>query len=53
MYKQILFVILLSSISVISNAQIPQGFNYQAVIRDENGDMVADQLISLQFTMIT
>jgi hypothetical protein len=46
-----IFVLLFSTI--VSYAQIPQGFSYQAVIRDSNGDIVANQLISLQFTLFS
>ncbi|MEM7372052.1 MAG: hypothetical protein AAF587_25775 [Bacteroidota bacterium] len=33
-------------------AQIPTGFSYQAVARDSNGDCLADQLISIQLSIL-
>jgi len=35
----------------ISNSQTPQGFNYQAVIRNGSGTPIANQNISLQVTL--
>jgi hypothetical protein len=33
-------------------SQAPQGFNYQAVVRDANGQMVKDQAVSLRLTLL-
>lgn len=33
-------------------AQIPDGFNYQAVLRDANGAVLANQNVSLQFSIL-
>jgi len=34
-----------------SHAQIPQGFNYQAVLRDGGGDILASQPLTMRFTI--
>jgi len=34
-----------------SHAQIPQGFNYQAVLRDGGGDIIANDLALVRFTI--
>lgn len=34
-------------------AQAPQAFQYQAVVRDGNGDIVPDQLVSFQISIIS
>lgn len=55
MYKQICFlltVVLLLTITVMQ-AQAPQGFNYQAVIRDGSGNIAANTNVSLRFTVKT
>src|SRR5580658_8769851 len=33
-------------------AQAPQAFNYQAVVRDNSGNVVQNQSVSLRFTII-
>ena len=39
----ILFFLTFLLLFSIGFAQAPQGFNYQAVVRDDAGDIVADQ----------
>ena len=39
------------SMLLISNAQIPQGFNYQAIVRDSEGQPVANQSINIRATL--
>ncbi len=34
------------------NAQIPQGFNYQATVRGESGDLLINQNVSFSFNII-
>ncbi len=48
--KNIIFFLLICSFTY---AQVPQGFNYQGVIRDANGDLIANQSITLAFGIIT
>ena len=43
-----IFIVLVSSI-VESLAQSPQGFNYQAVVRDKNGNIRANQAVQFIF----
>ena len=47
-----LFVILLVSISLCTYSQTPQAFNYQAVLRDDTGNVIANQEVSLQFSIM-
>lgn len=35
------------------NAQAPQGFNYQAVIRDDGGEILSSQSVTIRFTVRT
>ncbi|MBL7942428.1 MAG: hypothetical protein JNM00_06665, partial [Flavobacteriales bacterium] len=49
--KQILTLTFLLTILFGANAQGPEAFNYQAVIRDGDGNLVANQLISLRFSI--
>ena len=49
--------IILSTISIIifyfySFAQVPQAFNYQAVVRDNNGNELANQKVSFRISII-
>ena len=39
-------------ISLLLNAQAPQGFNYQASIRDASNNIVANQSVSVRITLI-
>ena len=39
-------------ISLMLNAQAPQGFNYQASIRDASNNIVANQSVGIQMTII-
>ena len=49
--KKILFVILLIiSISAV-NAQVPQGMNYQSVLRDASGATLPNTVVKLRFTI--
>jgi len=45
-----LAVVLLTAISVY--AQVPQGFNFQAVARGANGEVLADQALGVQVSII-
>src|ERR1043165_6107762 len=33
-------------------AQVPQGFNYQAVVRDNTGGVIANQIVALRITIL-
>jgi hypothetical protein len=46
-----LFILSVCFCSVLGLAQVPQGFNYQAVIRDEGGNPLSNQNITLRFTI--
>ncbi len=43
-------VVLMTSVSIY--AQVPQGFNFQAVARDANGDILANQDLGVQVSLI-
>ncbi|MHA3789454.1 hypothetical protein ACX0HA_14680 [Flavobacterium hauense] len=46
------FTIVSLFIATVAMAQTPQGFNYQAVIRNSTGAVVANQEVSLKFNII-
>ena len=52
MFKNILIFSFLSFFSFISLAQSPAGINYQAVARDANGELLKNQTIKVQFTIL-
>ena len=42
-------IILITGVSTAKvMAQAPEGFSYQAVIRDVNGELISDQTIGIQ-----
>ena len=45
-----LMISILFSVSVF--AQAPQGISYQAVVRDANGNIIPNQNVSFQFSII-
>lgn len=47
---QFLLLIILAAIPIQLSAQSPQGFSYQAVVRD-GGNVLANQLVSIEFTI--
>lgn len=49
--KKIILSIVAMLATVGAFAQVPQGFNYQAVIRDNNGLPLANKTISLRFSI--
>lgn len=49
-YNRFLFLLFLAAIPVQLSAQTPQGFSYQAVVRD-GGNVLANQLVSVEFTI--
>ncbi len=50
--KKILFTLLSVVISVMVLAQAPQSFNYQAVVRDNSGNPIASQNVSLRISIL-
>ncbi|MBQ4820679.1 tail fiber domain-containing protein [Aquimarina sp. MMG016] len=51
MRKQILMLLALL-VSTLALAQSPQGFNYQTVVRDSNGNLLANQTVSFQIEIL-
>ena len=47
-----LLPILIALFSICGLAQAPNGFNYQASVRDANGDLVIEQSVSFKFHII-
>ena len=51
--KKILLLIQFLIIPFLSIAQSPNGFNYQAIVRDANGDAKVNQNVNFTFTIHT
>tara|TARA_B110000285_G_scaffold118929_1_gene134712 strand:- start:1007 stop:2380 length:1374 start_codon:yes stop_codon:yes gene_type:complete len=51
MKKYILLILLLVVIFSV-NAQVPQGFNYQATVRNSSGDLVMNQNVYFKFNIL-
>ena len=47
-----LLPIVIALFSICGLAQAPNGFNYQASVRDANGDLVTEQSVSFKFHII-
>ena len=50
--KRILLSVLLTAITVIVLAQIPQAFNYEAIIRNDDGLVKVNETISIQMSIV-
>jgi len=50
--KPLLSTLLLSISYLLATAQAPEVFNYQGIARDNSGNILADQLISLQLSIL-
>ncbi|MGB0522338.1 MAG: hypothetical protein ACPGJS_05230 [Flammeovirgaceae bacterium] len=51
--KKLLTLAILFSFSLTVYGQAPQKFNYQAVARDASGELIANQAISLQISIVS
>ncbi len=51
MNKVVLTFILVFALAFSAKAQIPQGMNYQAVLRDANGEIMSNTNVQLRFTI--
>lgn len=49
--KKLLLLLILNCVVLITNAQVPQGFNYQAVARNSSGAAITSQPIGLQISL--
>jgi outer membrane lipoprotein-sorting protein len=47
-----LFTLLALVITLISSAQAPQGFNYQAIVRNTAGQLLLNQSVSFKFSIL-
>ena len=50
--KKIIFTFAILLVSVLTFAQVPQSFSYQAVVRDRNNNVVADQYIQVSISIL-
>ena len=50
--KNYLSIVILLFLGLSLNAQAPQGFNYQATVRNASGDLVVNQNVSFSFNVI-
>jgi len=50
--KKLFYTIIALLISTTVFAQAPQSFKYQAVARDASGDVVADQAVGMQISIL-
>ncbi len=51
MKKFLLTILLTMAIALTSLAQFPQAFKYQAVVRDNVGEILENQLVSFRFSI--
>ena len=47
-----LFTLLVSAITLIATAQAPQGFNYQATVRNSTGALIINQNVYFKFNVM-
>ena len=50
--KPLLFVLACTVISTVVKAQVPQGFNYMAIARDENEDILPDEPLDIYVAIL-
>jgi len=50
--KNILLFIILLSGGIIISAQVPEAFNYQAIVRDESKNPITDQSVSFKMSIL-
>ena len=47
-----LYTLLALVVTLITNAQAPQGFNYQATVRNSTGDLIVNQNVNFKFNIM-
>ncbi len=52
MLKKINFIIVVLLIGLISKAQTPEIFNYQAVVRDASGELISSQNVGIRISVL-
>lgn len=50
--KNYLFTVILLFLGLSLNAQAPQGFNYQATVRNSSGNLVLNESVRFSFNII-
>nr|NQU91758.1 hypothetical protein [Bacteroidota bacterium] len=49
--KKRILILILGLCSIFSHAQIPQSFNYQAVVRDNTGEIISNQTVGIRISI--
>jgi hypothetical protein len=50
--KRLLFIIVIFCSAFLIKAQVPHGFNYQAVLRNSGGEIIANQSVDVEISII-
>jgi hypothetical protein len=50
--KKYLLIVILLFLGLSLNAQAPQGFNYQATVRNASGGLIVNKNVSFSFNII-
>ncbi len=50
--KKLIFYLAFSALTIASNSQAPNGFNYQAILRNSDGTAMASESVALQISII-
>ncbi len=50
--KKILFTSIFIIAAILSYSQVPNGFNYQAMLRNSSGDIIADESVDIEISII-
>ncbi|MFT5053184.1 MAG: hypothetical protein ACI97X_000193, partial [Oceanospirillaceae bacterium] len=50
--KKLLFTFAIALTSLLTNAQAPSAFSYQAVVRDASNDLVVSSVVGMQISIL-
>lgn len=53
MKKSLIFLFILMELGICAIAQVPAGFNYQAVIRNKSGEIIANHQVSFKISILS
>jgi len=51
--KKLFLLLLTTMLTIYGTSQVPQGINYQTVVRDNNGALITDQNVTFRFSVIS
>jgi trimeric autotransporter adhesin len=51
--KRVILIFAIALVCIVANAQIPQGFNYQAIARDGSGNLISGALIKVKLSVLS